>query len=47
MSQIELPRAWLLGLDGTIAHALPLIFDAYRHSVAPWVKRPKPLANTF
>ncbi len=40
MGQIKLPRALLLDLDGTIAHTLPLIFDAYRHAVAPWVKRP-------
>ena len=40
MDQIELPRALQLDLDGTIADTLPLIFDAYRHTVAPWVKRP-------
>jgi HAD superfamily hydrolase (TIGR01509 family) len=40
MGQIELPRALLLDLDGTIANTLPHIFDAYRHAVAPWVKRP-------
>jgi HAD superfamily hydrolase (TIGR01509 family) len=40
MGHIELPRALLLDLDGTIADTLPLIFDAYRHAVAPWVKRP-------
>jgi HAD superfamily hydrolase (TIGR01509 family) len=40
MGQIELPRALLLDRDGTIADTLPLIFDAYRHAVAPWVERP-------
>jgi HAD superfamily hydrolase (TIGR01509 family) len=40
MGQIELPRALLLDLDGTIANTLPLIFDAFRHAVAPWVKSP-------
>ena len=40
MGQIRLPRALLLDLDGTIADTLPHIFDAYRHAVAPWVKRP-------
>ena len=34
------PRALLLDLDGTIADTLPLVFDAYRHAVAPWVDRP-------
>jgi hypothetical protein len=47
MDQIELPRAWLLELGGTIADTLPLIFNAYRHTVASRVKRPEPLANTF
>ena len=40
MDQIRLPRALLLDLDGTIADTLPHIFDAYRHAVAPWVKKP-------
>ena len=40
MDQIELTRVLLLDLDGTIADTLPLIFDAYRHAVAPWVERP-------
>lgn len=30
-------RALLLDLDGTIADTLPLIFDAFRHAIAPWV----------
>ena len=34
------PRALLLDLDGTIADTLPLIFDAFRHAVAPWRDRP-------
>ncbi len=34
------PRALLLDLDGTIADTLPLIFDAFRHAVAPWSVRP-------
>lgn len=29
-------RALLLDLDGTIADTLPLIFDAFRHAIAPW-----------
>jgi HAD superfamily hydrolase (TIGR01509 family) len=33
------PRALLLDLDGTIADTLPHVFEAYRHAVAPWVKR--------
>ena len=32
--------ALLLDLDGTIADTLPLIFDAFRHAVAPWADRP-------
>ena len=31
------PRALLLDLDGTIADTLPLIFDCFRHAIAPWV----------
>ena len=30
-------RAMLLDLDGTIADTLPLIFDCFRHALAPWV----------
>jgi len=33
------PRALLLDLDGTIADTLPLIFDAFRHAIAPWHDR--------
>ena len=40
MDRIGLSRALLLDLDGTMANTLPHIFDAYRHAVAPWVKRP-------
>jgi len=39
-SQSPLNYTKQLDLDGTIADTLPLIFDAYRHTVAPWVKRP-------
>ncbi len=39
--QPESPRrALLLDLDGTIADTLPLVFEAYRHAVAPWTVRP-------
>lgn len=33
-------RALLLDFDGTIADTLPLIFESFRHAVAPWAGRP-------
>ena len=40
MDSTPTPRALLLDLDGTIADTIPLIFEAFRHAVAPWVDRP-------
>jgi HAD superfamily hydrolase (TIGR01509 family) len=34
------PRALVMDLDGTLADTLPLLFEAFRHAVAPFVDRP-------
>lgn len=31
-------RALILDFDGTMADTLPLIFDAFRHAISPWVE---------
>ncbi|MEW4570946.1 HAD-IA family hydrolase [Tautonia sp. JC769] len=37
MSSPQSPRALLLDFDGTMADTLPLIFDAFRHALSPWI----------
>jgi HAD superfamily hydrolase (TIGR01509 family) len=37
MTSPQSPRALLLDFDGTMADTLPLIFDAFRHALSPWI----------